>query len=346
MRETLRAVWGLFLPAILSALAMRFLVPSTGSGLAGVMARLGQDAPLLLGVALFLLFSALAHYWSRYGPLAPAFRRPPAPVRRQPWIEALALPATLAAALAAAFAARVYVRPFRVLSESMLPTLAPGDLIAGLARFPGREAGAATPRRGDVVMFGGLAVSDGFGVGLPEILVKRVVGLPGDRIEMRGHSPLINGWRVPSCDAGEYLYVMPDTTGRALDGHVYVEFLEDRTYLTLHTLGAPFPEAYVVKPGEVFVLGDNRGNSMDSRAYRGGRGAGVPVEAIEARVDRLLFATNASGHADLGRFLRPVDRLRVDWRFEGVQLPSLQEGIARCLATRPVDRWPPPPVSQ
>jgi signal peptidase I len=328
---------------------LRYLVPPVGSGVSSVMARLGQRVPVLLGAGLFLLFSALAHYWrGRLSELpalsglfaAPSAARTQGRVQRR-W-EGLVLSAMVVAAACAAIGVRALVRPFRVLSESMVPTLEPGDLVAG-SMLSRSSASSGAPHRGDIVVYDGAAAGQRLGAVASEILVKRVVGLPGDRIEMKGDSPVINGWLVPSCDAGEYLYVLPDTTGRVVHGRLHVEFLEDRAYLTVHAFGRPFVGAYVVQPGEAFVLGDNRGNSLDSRAYRGGQGGGVPFDGLQARVSRFLIGTQRSGNADFGRLLRSVDALRAPFPYEGVQAPPLQGGITRCLQNRPADTRPPPP---
>jgi hypothetical protein len=106
-------------------------------------------------------------------------------------------------------------------------------------------------------------------------------------------------------------------------------------------MGAPFQGTYRVRPGEVFVLGDDRGTSLDSRAYDGGRGGGVPLEAIRARADWFLVGTHRTGDPDWARLLRPLDALQTRLRLEGVGTRDLDVGIARCLAQRPVDAHPP-----
>jgi signal peptidase I len=257
--------------------------------------------------------------------------------------DALALLGMLGAAVGMALALRAYVaQSYRVLSASMLPTLETDDLVLGRRRPYATDVTGA--HRGDVIVFRGAAIPVSPGRPLPEILVKRVIGLPGDRVAMVGGVPIINGWQIPSCDAGDYVYALAEGDGRALHGRLHVEFLDDRAYLTVLAMGGPpFPDAYLVKPGEVFVLGDNRSNSLDSRAYAGGRGAGVPGSGIDARVQWFLVGTHRSGDTDLGRWMRPVDALEERVHLEGVQTEALEAGVARCLANRPADSRPPAP---
>ncbi len=255
-------------------------------------------------------------------------------------------------AIAAAVAATAGVRaaafePYQVLSGSMLPTFEPGDQILGnkLAYGGSNNPG---PRRGDVVVFRSASVAQVWtplpGAQIPDVFVKRVVGLPGDRIAIRGGSPVINGWEVPTCRAGEYLYVLPSGEGGSFRGLAMIEFLEDRAYLTVRALPMPnFESVYEVQPGEVFVLGDNRTNSVDSRAYRHGEGGGVPLQGITARAQWFLVGTKRSADADLSRFLQPVDRTEQLAHTEGFSAADLAAGIASCLAQRPANTRPPPP---
>jgi signal peptidase I len=252
--------------------------------------------------------------------------------------EIIVLAAMVTAAVALAVAFRAFVaRPYRVLSASMLPTLEPDDLVAGATRAYPR---AAVPSRADVIVFRGEAIA---GSSLPENVVKRVIGLPGDRISMRGGTPVINGWPVPSCDVGAYLYVLPDPGDPGLHGRLRLEFLEDRVYLAVYSVGRAFEDEYMVMPGEVFVLGDNRGNSMDSRSFNAGHGGGVPIDSVEAKATRFLAGTHRNGGMDLARLFQPIDRLQLQLRLEGVETGSIDKGIARCLAARPNVTSPPPP---
>jgi signal peptidase I len=342
--------WQIVIPALLAGLVLRYLVPRTGHGFAGTIAVLGNEHGLYFYVGVFLVFSALAQYWQSRIPagwFVLGLSAQVAVTPRARAFKALAFCVALAFTIGAMllFRARV-AQPYEVTSSSMLPTLKPDELIVGNHRAWARDA---MPKRGDVIVFRSSAV--GFAPGaltVPDMLVKRVIGLPGDKVEMRGGLAVINGWEVPSCDVGDYAYLLNDgsssETLKGMRGELRLEFLGDEAYLTLYAPAAPF-HGYVVQPGEVFVLGDNRGNSLDSRAYNGGRGGGVPREAVEARADWFLSHRDRSGATDLGRLFQPVRAIDADLRYnESLDWEVAREGIQRCLKARPSNAFPPAPA--
>ena len=127
--------------------------------------------------------------------------------------------------------------PVRISSSSMLPTLAPGDVVLV------SQSGASLPdlERGDLVTFASPADGDR--------ALKRVVGLPGDRVVVK--------------DA--VLYVDDRPVAEPYVDHERIDGYYSRTYS--------------VPPGSFFVMGDNRGNSTDSRDY-----GPVPEASLQARV--------------------------------------------------------------
>ncbi|HVG93425.1 MAG TPA: signal peptidase I [Planctomycetota bacterium] len=137
------------------------------------------------------------------------------------------------------------VEAFAIAGSSMAPGLAPGDRV--LVDKVGLRYGL--PARGEVVVF--RAPGDG------RNFIKRVIGLEGDRVEIRGGEVRVNDTLLPRTPAPE---APPQTE---------IERSGERTY-PIH--GAPPAErgkdgAWTVPPGHVFLLGDNRAATLDSRQF-------------------------------------------------------------------------------
>jgi signal peptidase I len=171
-------------------------------------------------------------------------------------------------AVAIALLLRAFVvEAFQIPSGSMIPTLEVGDHIF-VAKFsyglsiPFTDKKVfeySTPKRGDVIVFK-------YPQDHNTDYIKRVVGLPGDRLELRQNELFINDRPVPRERTGIYRYS---------DGHderecdLWVETLDDQRHNEIQEIGR-MPASYgpiVVPEGNVFVMGDNRDNSSDSRVW-------------------------------------------------------------------------------
>ena len=307
--RAIRLLFTLVAPALLALLLLRVAIPSrlegARGGFRGLLAMLGDEHSLIVFVALFVVLSETGRYWySRRHKEAPSAALGKRNVTR--------LAATVAGVALMAFFVRSSVAGLvRVVGPSMLPTLEIGDrlLVNRLAYgfnlpFGESKTGKAsvTPRRGDLVVFSATVPGSTQG---PQPLVKRVLAIPGDRIDGDEGFTRINGWRVPTCDAGPYAVL----TGRlTVRGRLSVEFLGDQAYLTITRPWDKFP-GYTVKPGEVFVAGDDRGLSSDSRLWADTSGTGVPISALEGRVTRVLVGASPDGRLDLA-LVRPAARPR------------------------------------
>ncbi len=203
---------------------------------------------------------------------------------------------------------------FEIPSESMVPHLEVGDRVVvskfsyGYSRHSlplnlGALLPASAhrlfehlPRRGDVVVF----VHPVSG----ETLIKRAIGLPGDRIEMRNGLLWLNGAQV-QISAPEQI-VRRAHEGRIEHAQRYEESLPHGYQHAAHNLTDEGDldnfGPYVVPPGHIFFMGDNRDNSLDSRWS--GMGP-VPVENLIGRAELIYFVR--PGCADcMPRWLKPL----------------------------------------
>jgi signal peptidase I len=337
-----RALATLVVPALAALILLRVAIPSrlegARGGLIGVLAALADEQALLVFVALFVLLSEVGRYWYRRTHAEPAA----APARRARIVVFTAVVAVMA--LSAFFVRSSVAGVVRVVGPSMLPTLEIGDrvlvdrLAYGLS-LPFAKAKTAKPavppRRGDLVVFN--ASVPGVAGG-PQRMVKRVLGVEGDQIDTEGGNLRINGWQIPFCDAGPYVVL---TGGLTVRGRLSIEYLGDATYLTVHKpFEQPIP-AYTVKPGEVFVVGDDRGLSSDSRLWADASGNGVPVSALEGRVSRVLVGAQPDGRIDLSRLLSKPLALEV--RQPNLDLEETRKRIEACVKARPDVTRPPLP---
>ncbi len=217
-------------------------------------------------------------------------------------------------------------KPYDIPSGSMVPTLLIGDnvfvsklsyglskytIAEGLPLFDGRIFGSP-PQRGDVAVFK-----------LPRDnrtdYVKRIVGLPGDRIQMIGGVLNINGEPVKLQRIDDV--IGPDHLGHPSHLAQFLELLPSGKvyHICQENNSGPFNNTplYVVPPHQYFVLGDNRDNSSDSRVAMSSGGVGfVPEENLIGRVD-VIFLSLADG-AKIWTFWRWPFDLRVTRLFQTV----------------------------
>ncbi|MFZ1427803.1 MAG: signal peptidase I [Geminicoccaceae bacterium] len=188
--------------------------------------------------------------------------------------------------------------PFNIPSGSMKPTLLVGDYLfvskfaygysrysvpLGLPLFSGRFF-ERLPERGDVVVF--KLPSDN-----KTDYIKRVVGLPGDRIQVLNGVLQINGTPVQLERVGDF---DEDFDGRTVAVPMLQEQLpEGRRHLILDLTpngSLDNTGVFLVPPGHVFAMGDNRDNSLDSRVENVGY---IPVENLIGRAEVLFFSVNS-----------------------------------------------------
>lgn len=221
--------------------------------------------------------------------------------------------------------------PFSIPSESMLPRLQIGDYLLaskwsygfsnyslpfGLEPFPKGRVFASQPERGDVVIFRAPPSAR-------QDYIKRVIGLPGDQIEVRNGVVFINGIAVKKQRIADFVLPIDDLMLREArrkgnssacfamsfqqreDGREVCRYPRYRetlpngvSYDVLDLENGPKDNyaARVVPDGMLFLMGDNRDNSMDSRfPAEEGRGVGlVPQNNLVGKAVVMMWSTDGS----------------------------------------------------
>jgi signal peptidase I len=215
----------------------------------------------------------------------------------------------------------VMFEPFSIPSGSMIPTLLVGDYLFvskfsygysryslpfGLPLFSGRIL-ATPPERGDVVVFKLPADNS-------TDYIKRIIGLPGDRVQLRSGLLYINGDAVKREPAGQLVM------RNGASAHSYQRYAETLPNGRRHEIielgdGGPFDntQVYTVPEGHYFVMGDNRDSSRDSRFL--GEVGYIPFDNLIGRAEIIFFSVNG----DALKFWLWPQTVRFDRLFQSIE---------------------------
>ncbi|MDC0707009.1 signal peptidase I [Stigmatella sp. ncwal1] len=219
----------------------------------------------------------------------------------------------------------IFIEPYRIPSGSMLPTLEIGDQvfvnkfiygvrIPFINKVPFQIV--RPPARGDVIVFNNPLMPD-------KDFIKRIVGIPGDRVEILRQVIHINGVPQPRTLVSRD-FVVHNQTGSQWADETLVLYHEDLGGVVHAALDDPYRSTdemdrgpFIVPEGQVFVMGDNRDNSSDSRVGFGvtGEPAYVPYGYIKGKAmvvwvtfgyDGLFSSLFGGTGLRLDRFFEPV----------------------------------------
>jgi signal peptidase I len=211
----------------------------------------------------------------------------------------------------------LFFQPFWIPSASMKDTLLIGDFLFvnkmaygysavscpfSLCPISGRILGSE-PQRGDVVVFRHPVSNEDY--------IKRLIGLPGDKVQVKAGVVWLNGVALPQEPAGVFEEIMEPqgsmgnypncSNGRPQEGQPCVKnrlietLPEGKQHAILNTAENERLDdtgIFEVPPGHYFFMGDNRDDSTDSRVSQDRSGVGfVPAENLIGRADRIVFSS-------------------------------------------------------